>query len=223
MPLTPQSLEEKPYNVCLNCIHIGKKCDGPNFLAMSAERWCEWCKLRKEYLGWTSAHVAEMAGLSKVTVDRVMSGNVKDLRSTTMQAITKALVNGTWGQYPCAMSADGAYVDNPALVEKAENAVAQCHRLQVTIDTMTEDHRAELSSIRSEWQKKVDFLREQISFRDNQLSAKDKLLEERYGFIRRKDKATAWLSILLGLSVLIIITALVADALNPNIGFFWLG
>ena len=195
MPFSPKTIEEKPYNMCLDCIHIGKNCDGPNFLAMDIDRWCEWCHLRKEYLGWTNARVAEISGLSKISVDRVMSGNVKDLRITTMQSITKALVNGSWGQYPCSMAAqeqECVYVDNPALVER-------CEQLQ----------------------QKVDFLRDQIKFKEDQMHKKDKLLEERYEFLKRKDRIIVLLSVLLGIAVLTIIIALIIDKTDPSLGFIW--
>ena len=182
MPFTPQTLEEKPYNICVACEHIGKNCDGPNFLAMSTERWCEWCHLRKDFLGWTNAHVAELAEISKVSVDRIMAGNAKDLRSTTMQAVTKALVNGTWGQYPCAMvgnSEKEVYVDNPALV-------AQCHHLQTTLDRLSAEHKAELEAVRSEAQRKIDFLREQIAFKERQMAIKDKQRDDLYELLKSK-------------------------------------
>ena len=158
MPFSPQTLEEKPYNMCVICAHIGKRCDGPNFLAMSVERWCEWCKLRKKHLGWTSDHVAELAKVSKVSVDRVMQGDVKDMRITTMQAITKALVNGTWGQYPCVMAATG--------MDESAAATAQCKKLFEEIDKLKDEN-----------EKKIAFLMEQLKFKEEQMLAKDKLLE----------------------------------------------
>lgn len=103
-PFSIKDFEEKPYNTCINCIHIGKHCDGPNFLAMSIERWCEWCKLRKQYLKFTNAYIAEQAEVAEVTIDRIMAGHAKDLRFTTIQAVTRVLVNGSWGQNPCAMA-----------------------------------------------------------------------------------------------------------------------
>lgn len=214
MPFSPQTLEEKPYNACVTCSHIGKDCDGPNFLAMTTERWCEWCHLRKDYLDWTNAVVAEKSGISKISVDRIMSGNVKDLRNTTMQSVTKALVNGSWGQYPCAMAAHSEKEYNPAVVE-------QCKQLQAALDRQSAEHKAELVAVRSEDQRKITFLTEQIKFKEDQMLTKDKLLQDRYEFIKRKDKIIALLGSLLAVCLLVIITALVIDGLNPDIGFFW--
>ena len=213
MPLT-KSLEEKPYNQCIDCAHIGKNCDGPNFLAMSIDRWCEWCHLRKEYLNWTNAKIAELSGVSKISVDRIMSGNVKDMRNTTMQAVTKALVNGSWGQYPCAMAANASEEYNPAIVD-------QCKQLQATIDRQAAEHKEALESVRAAEQRKIDFLREQVRFKEEQMRTKDKLLQDRYEFIKRKDHTIALLGFLLAACLLVIIAALVIDVLNPNVGFFW--
>ena len=169
MPFSPKTLEEKPYNLCINCVHIGKKCDGPNFLAMDIERWCEWCKLRKKHLGWTSEYVADRANVSKVSVDRIMQGNVKDLRITTMQAVTKALVNGTWGQYPCVMVATG--------MDESEAAMAQCTKLYAEIDKLKADHKAEIEMLKTDHAQKITHLKEQVKFQEEQMRTKDKLLE----------------------------------------------
>lgn len=94
--------DDKPYNKCISCKNLGVRCDGPNFLAMSGDRWAEWCKLRKDYLGWSNQNLSDLSGISKPTVDRILAGHAGDVRYSTMEAVTKALVNGTWGQFPCA-------------------------------------------------------------------------------------------------------------------------
>lgn len=175
MPFSPETLEEKPYNICIRCPRIGQTCDGPNFLAMSIERWCEWCHLRKDYLNWKNSTLAEKSGVSKISVDRIMSGDVKDLRITTMQAVTRALVNGSWGQYPCALAAETekeVYVDNPAII-------AQCQHLQDTLDTLSKEYKAEAAAIREEARRKVDFLREQITLKDKHIEWLQSLIQRK--------------------------------------------
>ena len=167
MPFSRKTLEEKPYNRCINCTHLGNLCDGPNFLAMEIERWCEWCRLRKEYLGWTSAHLAELADVSKVSVDRIMVVNAKDLRISTMQAVTRALVNGTWGQYPCVLAASG----------NMQADAIECAKLHEEIAQIKADHKAELEAIRTDHAQNITHLKEQVKFQEEQMRAKDKLLE----------------------------------------------
>ena len=152
MSLKQKTHETKPYNVCIDCVHIGQDCDGPNFLAMTPERWCEWCYLRKEYLDLTNAEIAESAGVSEISVARVMSGHIKDIRVTTMQAVTKALVNGSWGQYPCALaSANNKEGNSAALIE-------QCKQFQATLDSIKAEHKAEIAEIRNFEQSRLDYL-----------------------------------------------------------------
>lgn len=178
MPFSPETLEDKPYNICVSCPKIGQTCDGPNFLAMSVDRWCEWCHLRRDHLKWKNQLVADKAGVSKVSVDRIMSGDSKDLRITTMQAVTRALVNGVWGQSPCVLVTETEkeiYVDNPVIV-------AQCQHLQNTLDTLSEEYKTELATVREEDRKKIDFLM-------NQIAIKDKQIEWMHSMIQHKDHA----------------------------------
>lgn len=190
MPFSPQTIEEKPYNKCINCEHIGKTCDGPNFLAMSIERWAEWCKIRKNYLDWTNEELSEKSGIAKATVDKILSGHSKDIRITTMQQMTRTLVNGSWGKYPCSMAIG---VDTDEVLREKCNQLAS----------------------------KVIYLKEQISFTEKQLESKDELLRENFSFFKRKNKIITVLATLLGIFVSIVIAALVADAMLPNVGFFW--
>lgn len=165
MPFSPETLEEKPYNICVSCARLGDTCDGPNFLAMSVDRWCEWCHLRRDFLKWKNQTIAEKSGISKISVDRIMAGDVKDLRITTMQAVTRALVDGVWGHAPCVLVTETEkeiYVDNPVII-------AQCQHLQNTLEHLSEDYKSELATVRAEAQQKIDFLREQIAVKDKQI------------------------------------------------------
>ena len=174
MPFSPETLEEKPYNICVSCSRIGQTCDGPNFLAMSVDRWCEWCRLRRDYLEWKNATIAEKSGVSKITIDRIMSGDTKDLRITTMQAVTKALVNGAWGQSPCVLVTETEkeiYVDNPVII-------AQCQHLQNSLDALSEEYKAGMAAVREEAQKKIDFLRDQIAIKDRQIDMLHSVIEK---------------------------------------------
>lgn len=205
MPFSPQTLEEKPYNRCVTCSSIGIHCDGPNFLAMEMHRLSEWCRLRKDYLHsldpkWTNAYIAAQADVSKVSVDRFLSDNVEDIKISTIARILKVLVNGSWGQYPCAAAAaekEPVYMDNPVLVER-------CERLQADLAAARADDNVKINYLKE----RVTYLMQQIKFKEDQMLAKDNLLAERYGFLKRKDTAIVTLSILLGVAVIIIIAGL---------------
>lgn len=173
MPFSPETLEEKPYNICISCSKLGQSCDGPNFLAMSVERWCEWCHLRRDYLKWKNQTIADKSGISKASIDRFMSGDSKDLRISTMQAVTKALVNGCWGQSPCVLVTETEKeidVDNPVIV-------AQCQQIQNTLDSLSVEYKEQVIAIRAEAQKKIDFLREQVAIKDKHIGLLYSIIE----------------------------------------------
>lgn len=214
MPFSLPVYEEKPYNRCIDCIHIGVKCDGPDFLAMEIPRLCEWSRLRKDYLHrkdpkWTNAYISEKSGVSETTVGRFFSGKLEDLNFSTAARILRVLVNGTWGQYPCAMAAaaEQEYADNPAIVE-------QCKQLQDALEKQAAEHKADIATVRAEAQETISLLKGGVATRDA-------LLAERYDLIKQRNKTVAWLSVLLGAAILVILGALIVDGLNPNIGFFW--
>lgn len=207
MPFTPATIEEKKYNYCIRCEHIGIKCDGPNVISMDLTRFCEWCKLRKEELGWSIDKLAEISGVGRATIAKIMSGKITGLNGETISAITCALVYGYnpngngWGKYPCAMMA--MKYEQPQIEHET---CQECAR-------HIEQHRSD--------REKIDFLKNQIAFKENQMLAKDRQLEDRAWFIRRKDRMIVILSILLGISVLIIFSGLLIDVMNPNLGYFW--
>lgn len=126
-------MPEKPYDRCLNCTNLGVRCDGPNFLAMTIDRWIEWCRKRKDFLGWTNYVVSCESDVPESTVNRILSGASKDIRVTTMQAITKALINGTWGQYPCADPSSKA-------AEECERLKKQLEQLEKVYEESKEEH-----------------------------------------------------------------------------------
>lgn len=88
---------------------------------------------------------------------------------------------------------------------------------------------AEIEKVRAEQQKKIDFLKEEMK-------SKDKLLDERRDFIYSKDASNerlekklrnrsniiGILGVFIFLFMALIITALIADYLNGDRGFFWL-
>lgn len=198
MPFSPETFAEKPYNKCITCEHLGVRCDGPNFLAMSIERWCEWCRLRKLYLNVSSAEIADRAGVSKISVDRVMSGNCGDVRVSTMQLITKALVNGSWGQYPCASpEPEIIYRDNPEMVQQLMNLHQERERLYDISERREAAHKAAL-------QEATDKAERDAQRRVNYLK----------GIIRV-------LSVICVVLLVVVIAALVIDATTPNLGYFW--
>lgn len=93
---------EKTFDSCLNCPYLGSTCGGANFLSMSHERWVEWCNERRKILGLSLKKVAEECNLPEVTITRALGKNSTGASLETVKCITKVMVGGTWGKFPCA-------------------------------------------------------------------------------------------------------------------------
>lgn len=160
---------DKPYNVCIKCPHIGKTCDGPNFLAMTPERWSEWCRLRKNELDMTNAELAELSDVPKSTVDRVLAGHMADVRLSTMRQMTKVLVGGTWGEYPCHMPEDDEeYEQLRDEIERLKfdgaEVRAELADRNTHIARITDQHAKNVAEVRADSQKRVDYLKDRVEF-----------------------------------------------------------
>lgn len=186
---SPRNVEEKPYNACIDCTNLGTFCDGPNFLAMTIDRWVDWCRLRKAYLGWTSQQLADRSGVALGSIERIFAGRTKDPMLSTVQLITKALVNGTWGQYPCA---------DPS--GSSQELAAECQQLRKDLADMIEkkEHFKRLGEER--W----ELLEQRREF----LASKDVEIKE----LKQSKK---WLVACLALSVILMFLALATDAVFP--------
>ena len=84
------------------------------------------------------------------------------------------------------------------------------------------------NSEKAEYEKDIRHLHDKIQLLHTENSAlqehadhMSRIVNDRYEFLKRKDKAITLLGVLLFASIAVIIGALVIDAMNPNIGFFW--
>lgn len=181
------------YSECVSCEKLGVSCAGPKFVAMPAPELIAWCKARKARLGLSNGKLAELSGMAKGTIDRLFAGEHIDFRYETIRPLVMALTGGNAGGNPCPAPHDG---DNAELIKKAERLARNNKLLQERISKDSEQHQREL-----------DFLREQIKHEQS--------VAESY------KKAVKILSVLLGVSALVIVAALLIDRFNSEVGFFW--
>lgn len=190
------------YEECLKCKRIGNSCDGPNFLALGTADLIEWCNARRKQLpGMTYDRIADETGLSKGTVSGFFAGTHADYRLETIRPILKLLVGGEWSENPCADPTDNERAKYEEKIRQFESDIA--------------------------WRDdKIQHFKEQNARLQDELADKTKRHHESQEFMRsemkRKNKSIAVLATFLGISLFVIIAALVIDRLNPEIGFFWL-
>lgn len=158
---------EKPYNRCLSCPHRKIRCDGPRTSGLPLKRWCEYMRDMKEINGLTNAEIAEEAGVSVKTIERIMAMNDdQDIMRETARRIENAIL-GPCGQSPCAL----AYEEEHSLEgKKLDDALRELERVHIdnkeyrdALDSIHSSYKSEMETIRAEAQKKIDFLVEQVA------------------------------------------------------------
>lgn len=181
------------YEKCINCKRLGEDCT-PNFYTMPLNDMRIFAKRLMTAKGWKNADLAEESGVKEGTVKNALSQKDRDVYYSTFAPMFCALIgcNGD-EETPC-----------PEPVLEESKHLETIARLEKEKEELEERLREEKeSSVR-----KVDFL-------------KDELKKERDISTERKK----WRDIfcIIALAALgIIVTALIVDALNSHIGFFWL-
>lgn len=208
-PLVIEVTEEKSFNKCLTCQFLNNGCSGPNMTTMTASRVCEFLQLRRLMLGYTYQKTADLANLSLITVKRYLTNKVKDPSFLIIQSLTHTLVCDPQGPtQPCPIH---------LFPNEIELATAACKEAQ---DALAQKEKEFERDYHNE-QAKTAFLKEQLLFAEEQLKMKDQQLAERTSYMKLKDRYIAALAIALGVFACAVIALLLADLMNPDLGFFW--
>jgi transcriptional regulator with XRE-family HTH domain len=177
--------------------------------AMTAARVCEFLQLRRLMLGYTYQKTADLANLSLITVKRYLTNKVKDPSFLIIQSLTHTLVCDSKGtSQPCPIH---------LFPNEIEQATAACKEAQ---DALAQKEKEFERDYHNE-QAKTVFLKEQLLFAEEQLKMKDQQLSERTSYMKLKDRYIAALAIALGVFACAVIALLLADLMNPDLGFFW--
>lgn len=190
------------YKECINCPKLGDSCDGPNFMGMTAAQLLAWCKERKNYLHLTNAKLAELSGMAKGTIDRLLAGEQADFRYESIRPMIKTLVGGRFEGNPCPDP--DAHTDEQKIESQQEIIMrleAENARLLLQLEYMEEQHHKDAAEAKEDHKRAVDFLKDQLKY---------------------KRIAIITLGIFLAICVAVIVAALIIDRLNADVGFFWI-
>lgn len=156
----------KPYNRCLSCPHRKVRCDGPRTAGLELARWCEYMRDMKEVNGLTNAYIADEAGVSIKTVERIMALNAdKDILRDTARRIENVIIGST-SKYPCylAFEEENRPDENMSdAMRELERVLADNEDYKEALDNIHNSYKAELELVRAEAQRKIDFLLSQIA------------------------------------------------------------
>lgn len=172
---------EKPYDICLQCPFIRESCDGPNILAMDYPRWAEWARERIKQIEVSRQEIAEISGLSVSTLASALSGSGYDIKTDTMRRVTKAIIGGCWGQYPCHFASllmKGVDLEDNEDGKKVSELEAEIEQLRAELKKETESTEARIQEAKKEAQTKIDYLKEQVNIRDKYLAEKNQIIND---------------------------------------------
>ena len=168
------------YKECIYCPKLGTSCPGPKFFEMTAHDLIAWIKERKAHLKMSNARIAELANMSKGTVDSLLTESRTDFRYETIRPILKVLVGGEWVGGPCP---DPTSSERAQMLEKVRTLEMSVQWRDEKINLIT----AENEHIAHEHQEMEKYLRSEL---------------------KRKDKMMTGLSIALGCACVAIMAAM---------------
>ena len=194
---------------CISCQKVGASCRGPRLTDMTIAEAIALMKARKKFLGWSNQQLADRANKTpKGTVDGIFAATHADFRYETIRPVWNALFSSDASDNPCPELSDNERAKYEEKIRQLEAEHAQ-----------KDDKIADLTQQKSVMQTLIANTNKR---NEDQLNSLHKLLDERYKFLKRKDRVIVILGVLLGLCVATIIAALIIDRLNSDMGFFWL-
>lgn len=191
---------------CSNCDHLGRDCP-KKLMLLSLDEIIDWCVYIMAKYKITHEKIAQLSKVPKGTVDRILSKQSEDCRYSTIHAIVCALF-----EYLGISSVCLDDVTSAAEIQ-ADDMKRQNVELQHALDTSEKERQA--------LQARVDELVDRREFMKEQIAKKDARIDALSGTVAEWRRVVKVLAVLLGISVLAIMAALVADKLNPNLGFIW--
>lgn len=189
---------------CKKCLHYGKDCL-PHLLTISSAQLAQWCKIRRQSLHMSVEELARQSGIPQSTLERVLSHKGADCYFSTVQPVLRVLSGCTEDELQCR---------NPS--GQSENSlISAIHYKDDAIRRMEEENK-----------RQAEYIEQLQIMAKEDIERAKKEEAESLDFLKRQNRQKAriicTLSISLGITLLIIIAALVIDMMNSNIGFFWL-
>ena len=203
------------YESCISCTKASVSCHGPILQDLTIDEAIALMKARKKFLSLTNQAVAERSKTPKGTIDGIFAGTHTDLRFETLRPAWNVLFGGYTTDSPCPDLSDSDRAKYEEKIRQLEKEKAWHEDKILHLNQQKEDLLKQKEAMQT-------LIANTNRRHDEELQALRKLLDERYKFLKRKDKVIIILSVLLGLCVATIFAALIIDRLNNDMGFFWL-
>lgn len=155
------------FEKCIKCGRLGESCV-PNLMLLPFPDLIQWCFKRKQHLGWTAQELADKSKVPMGTINRIKQGDYLDCRYSTIKNILIALIGGTTDEFPCNAQVEKELQQMEDLEKQAEKLCAvekENEALKLRLETIDEQHRADIRAIRAEYMEQITFLRDELKSR----------------------------------------------------------
>ena len=160
------------FDKCIKCNRMGESCV-PNLMLLPFPDLLKWWDKRQNHLGWTNKKLADQSKVPVGTINRIKAGE-EDCRYSTMKHILIALIGGISDEFSCTEQVERELRQLEKLEQQAAKLTsveAENEALKEQLRTIDERHRQDIRIVRDEYQDRITFLREQITFIEEQLKA----------------------------------------------------
>lgn len=170
----------KPYNRCLYCQKRQSdpaECNGPRTASMETPRWREYMRDLKEVSGLTFEELSERTSgkMSAPSIQMVLAPSAKgDVTRETARIIENAIFGNVVAP-PCPFD---LLNEIPADTKKVMETEAELQKLRENISLICGSHDKELAAVRTEADKKVNFLLAEIERLRKEIDRKDAMIDK---------------------------------------------
>lgn len=161
------------FEKCISCERLGESCV-PNLMLLPFPNLMQWCVKRQKHLGWSNQTLADKSTVPVGTINRIKVGDYSDCKYSTIRYVLIALIGGTTDEWSCTEKVEQELAQKDLLEQQASKLVTtenENNMLKAKLDTIDEQHRADIRAIRADYQEQIVFLKERISFLTEQLKA----------------------------------------------------
>lgn len=152
------------FEKCIKCNRIGESCV-PNLMLLPFADLIQWCAKRQKHLEWTNQILADKSKVPIGTINRIKAGEYLDCKYSTIKNILIALIGGTTDEFSCTEQVERELRQIEQFERQAANlsdTQAENDRLREILQKIDEQHRNDIRAIKAEYQKQIDFLKEEL-------------------------------------------------------------
>lgn len=140
------------YEKCIRCERLGKDCI-PNLYVMTVTEVRDWARKLKKEKRWSNAHLSEVSGVPKGTIDSNFSkiGNTSDVNYSTFSPILCALIGSDKHEMICNNFSES----NKLLEEKV-----------ILLEKENEELNRIMEDMKKEYSSRIEYLKKHIKYKE---------------------------------------------------------